>query len=132
VADWARSARALGATDLPTSQAELAEAIAACAPVLEPVPDELRAFLSAPPGLSRPEALFYDGLAGGAALLVSPTIAPLADVRGRGGHGVRERARLGLTRTQLRVFQVALGPRSPSEDAARWRLGRGPAPSWVA
>ena len=131
VADWARSARALGATDLPASQAELAEAIASYAPVLEPVPDELRTFLSAPPGLSPPERLFYDGLAGGAALLVSPTIAPVAEVRGRGGHGARERARLGLTRAQLRVFQLALGPRSPSEDAARWRLGLGPAPDWA-
>ena len=131
VREWARSARELGATDLPATQAELAEAIAACGPVLQPVPDELRAFLSAPPGLSPPEALFYDGLAGGAALLVSPTIAPLAEVRGRGGHGARERARLGITRTQLRMFQLALGPRSPSEDAARWRLGLAPAPAWA-
>ncbi|GAB2909874.1 hypothetical protein GCM10027047_05080 [Rhodococcus aerolatus] len=132
VREWARSARELGATDLPESQDELAEALAGYADVLEPVPDDLRAFLSAPPGLSPPERLFYDGLAGGAALLVSPTIAPLADVRGRGGHGVRERARLGVTRAQLRVFQLALGAStSPSERAARWRVGTGPAPAWL-
>lgn len=131
VRQWARSARELGATDLPTTQAELAEAIAGYSPVLEPVPEDLRAFLSAPPGLSPPERLFYDGLAGGAALLVSPTIAPLADVRGRGEPGVRVRARLELAKAQLRVFQLALGPRSPSEDAARWRLGIGPAPAWA-
>lgn len=52
-------------------------------------------------------------------------------MRGRDGHGLREQARLGLTRAQLRVFQLALGPRSPSEDAARWRLGLGPAPAWA-
>ncbi|MEO6880241.1 MAG: oxygenase MpaB family protein [Mycobacteriaceae bacterium] len=131
VREWSRSARELGATDLPESQDELAEAIAAYADVLEPMPDELKAFLSAPPGLSRAESVFYNGLAGGAALLVSPTIAPLAEVRGRGGYGVRERARLGVTRAQLRLFQLAIGPRSPSEDAARWRLGLGAAPSWA-
>lgn len=44
VREWARSARELGATDLPTTQAELAEAIASYSPVLEPVPADLRAF----------------------------------------------------------------------------------------
>ncbi|WP_337062781.1 oxygenase MpaB family protein [Kineococcus sp. G2] len=38
VRDWARTARALGATDLPATEAELAGALAGCAPVLEPVP----------------------------------------------------------------------------------------------
>jgi hypothetical protein len=36
-----------------------------------------------PPGLSLPERIVYSGLSGGAALLVSPTIAPLAGVPGR-------------------------------------------------
>jgi uncharacterized protein (DUF2236 family) len=132
VREWARSARALGATDLPASEAELAEAIASYAPVLEPVPADLRAFLSAPPGLSLPERVVYAGFAGAAALLVSPTIAPLAGVPGRGGHGPAARGQLRLTRTQLRALQLVLGPRSPSEEAARWRLGTGPAPAWAA
>ena len=131
VAEWSRSALELGATDLPTTQDELAEAIASYADVLEPVPEDLRTFLAAPPGLSPPEKLFYDGLAGGSKLLVSPTIAPLAQVRGRGERGLRERARLELSKAQLRVFQLALGPRSPSEVAARWRMGIGPAPAWA-
>ena len=38
VGDWSRAAEALGATDLPRTEAELAEAVAAYAPVLEPVP----------------------------------------------------------------------------------------------
>ena len=127
VGDWARSAQALGATDLPTTQAELGEAIAAYADVLEPVPDTLRAFLQAPPGLSPPEQLFYRGLAGGAAHLLSPVLAPLAQVPGRGAGS----ARLALTKVQLRALQVVLGPYSPSEEAARYRLGTGPRPSWA-
>ena len=39
VGQWQRSAAALGATDLPTTAAELAEALAALEPDLEPVPD---------------------------------------------------------------------------------------------
>ena len=72
VGEWARSAEALGATDLPTTESELAEALAEYAPVLEPVPADLLTFLSAPPGLSLPERIVYSGLSGGAALLVSP------------------------------------------------------------
>ncbi|HVM27783.1 MAG TPA: oxygenase MpaB family protein [Mycobacteriales bacterium] len=128
VADWTRAAAELGADDLPTSEAGLAEALRAYSPVLEPVPAELRAFLSAPPGLSRPERLFYRGLAGAAAHVLSPTVAPLAGVPGRGRGGA---VRLALARAELRALQLALGPRSPSEDAARWRLGLGPAPAWA-
>ncbi|CAA9350600.1 MAG: hypothetical protein AVDCRST_MAG07-2978 [uncultured Frankineae bacterium] len=132
VGQWSRSAQALGAADLPSNEAELAEAIAAYAPVLEPVPAELRAFLSAPPGLSPPERVFYAGLAAAAELLVSPTLAPLAAVPGRRRRGARERAQLALTTAQLRGLQLALGPYSPSEQAARFRLGTGAAPAWVA
>ncbi len=128
VGAWRRSAQALGATDLPATQAELAEVLASYARVLEPVPDELRAFLKAPPGLSPPERLFYRGLAGGAAYLLSPVLAPLAQVPGRGRGG---RARLALTRAQLRGLQLALGPYSPSEQAALWRLRTGPRPPWM-
>ncbi len=128
VGQWQRSAAELGATDLPTTEAELAEALAAYAPVLEPVPADLRTFLSAPPGLSRPEQLFYAGLARGASLLISPTIAALAGVPGRGSGG---RASLALTRVQLRALQLALGPYSPSEEAARYRIGTGQAPHWL-
>ena len=132
VGQWQRSAARLGASDLPGSEAELAEALRAYAPVLEPVPPDLRTFLSAPPGLSRPEQLFYAGLSRAASVLVSPTIAPLAGVPGRGlqGAGSGRRAQLAFTRVQLRGLRLALGSDSPSEEAARFRLG-GPAPSWA-
>jgi len=130
VGQWQRSAAALGATDLPTTAAELADALTALQPDLEPVPQHLRSFLSAPPGLSRPERLFYAGLVRSAGLLLSPTIAPLAGVRGRGDHTARDRAELALIRTQLRGLRLVLGAYSPSEEAARHRLGSGPAPSW--
>lgn len=131
VGEWARSAQALGATGLPTTEAELAEALAEYSPVLEPVPADLLTFLSAPPGLSLPERTVYSGLSGGAALLVSPTIAPLAGVPGRTAQGLSERGQLTVTRLQLRALGLALGGSSPSEHAARWRLGLGPAPDWA-
>jgi uncharacterized protein (DUF2236 family) len=131
VGDWRRSAAELGATDLPSTEAELSEALAAYAADLEPVPAELRTFLSAPPGLSAPEQLFYTGLSRSAALLVSPTIAPLAGVPGRGRRRLTDRAQLRITRLQLQALQLALGSRSPSEQAARYRIGTGPAPSWA-
>jgi len=131
VGEWARSAEALGATDLPTTRAELAEALADYAPVLEPVPPHLLAFLSAPPGLSAPERVVYSGFSGAAALLVSPTIAPLAGVPGRSEPGLADRGQLAVTRLQLRAMGLALGSSSPSEQAARWRLGLGPAPDWL-
>jgi hypothetical protein len=84
VSEWARSARALGADDLPGSQAELVQALASCRSVLEPVPAELRQFLTAPPGLGPPEQIFYRGLTSAAALLVSPTIAPYTGTPGWG------------------------------------------------
>lgn len=128
VGEWARSATALGATDLPATAAELADALAGYRSVLEPVPGDLRAFLSAPPGLSGSERLFYRGLASGAALVVSPTLAPFAGVPGRPVTGA---VRLPATRAQLRALRLAVGDRSPSEQAARWRLGLGPAPGWA-
>ena len=131
VGTWSRTAGALGATDLPSTQAELADALAELGPQLEPVPPDLRTFLAAPPGLSRPEQLFYRGLSASAALLVSPTVAPLAGVPGRGQRSARARAQLRLTRAQLRGLRLALGAHSPSEEAARYRLGTGPAPSWA-
>jgi uncharacterized protein (DUF2236 family) len=131
VADWARSAQALGAGDLPRTEAELAEALAACATELAPVPADLRAFLAAPPGLGAAERVFYAGLSAAAGLLVSPSVAPFAQVPGRSVRGLAERGQLTVTRLQLRGLQLALGPRSPSEDAARWRLGLGPAPAWA-
>jgi hypothetical protein len=132
VAEWARSAQALGAADLPRTEGELAEALAASVPDLEPVPDDLRRFLAGPPGLGAAERLFYRGLSAGAGLLVSPAVAPFAGVPGRAAGGLAGRGQLRVTRSQLRALQVAIGPRSPSEDAARWRLGLGPAPSWAA
>jgi uncharacterized protein (DUF2236 family) len=131
VRQWQRSAEALGASDLPSSEDELAQALEAYAGELEPVPVELRTFLSAPPGLSLPEQVFYRGLAAGAGLLVSPTMAGFAGVPGRGDRSVRQRAQLQVTRSQLRGLQRALGPYSPSEQAARYRIGTGPAPDWA-
>jgi uncharacterized protein (DUF2236 family) len=132
VRDWTRSAEALGATDLPSTEAELGEALAEHAPGLEPVPADLLSFLAAPPGLSRPERAVYSGFTGAAARLVSPTIAPFAGVPGRSGRRPPDRGRFARTRLQLRAMQLALGGSSPSEQAARWRLGLGPAPSWAA
>ncbi|SFP74775.1 Uncharacterized conserved protein, DUF2236 family [Geodermatophilus dictyosporus] len=129
VGEWARTARELGATDLPGTAAELAEAIAAHRSELAPVPDDLRAFLAAPPGLSPPERVFYRGLSGAAAHLVSPTLAGCAGVPGRGRGGTPQ---VTATRLQLRGLRLALGSYSPSEQAARWRLGLGPAPAWAA
>ena len=131
VAEWARSAQALGAGDLPRTEAELAEALAACAPELASVPDDLRAFLSAPPGLGAAERVFYAGLSAAAGLLVSPSVAPFAQVPGRSARGLAERGQLTVTRLQLRGLQLELGPRSPSEDAARWRLGLADPPPWA-
>jgi uncharacterized protein (DUF2236 family) len=128
VGEWARAARELGATDLPTTAAELAEALAAYRPELRPVPDHLREFLAAPPGLSAPERLVYRGLSGAAAYVVSPAVAGCAGVPGRGRGGA---AQLAVTRVQLRALRLALGSHSPSEEAARWRLGMGPAPAWA-
>ena len=128
VADWARSAEELGATDLPRSAAELADALAAHRPQLAPVPDALRAFLAAPPGLSAPERVFYRGLSGAAGHLVSPALADCAGVPGRGQGGA---AQVAVARAQLTALRLALGDRSPSEQAARWRLGLGPAPDWA-
>lgn len=128
VGEWARAAEELGATDLPSTAAELAEALRAHRSELRPVPDHLREFLAAPPGLSAPERLVYRGLSGAAAHVVSPTIAGCAGVPGRGRGGA---AQLAVTRAQLRALRLALGRFSPSEEAARWRLGTGPAPSWA-
>jgi uncharacterized protein (DUF2236 family) len=130
VGEWARSAVALGATDLPTTESELAEALVEYARELEPVPTDLLAFLSAPPGLSLPERVVYSGLSNAAALLVSPTVAPLAGVPGRAERALPDRGQLTVTRLQLRAMSLALGRSSPSEQAARWRLGLGPAPDW--
>ncbi len=131
VREWSRAARELGATDLPASRAELDEAVRGYAPVLEPVPAELRAFLAGPPGLSPPERLFYRGLARAAEHVLSPVLAPGAEVPGRGSGRGAGRVPLAVARVQLRGLQLALGPRSPSEEAARWRLGLGPQPSWA-
>jgi uncharacterized protein (DUF2236 family) len=131
VADWARSAEALGASDLPSTQAELGDALAACVPDLEPVPADVRSFLSAPPGLGAAERVFYAGLSAAAGLLVSPSVAPFAGVPGRSARGAAEVGQLAVSRWELRALGVALGSQSPSEEAARWRLGLGPAPSWA-
>ncbi|WP_432487495.1 oxygenase MpaB family protein [Kineococcus sp. SYSU DK018] len=130
VRDWARTAQALGVTDLPASEAELAEALAGFAPVLEPVPADLRRFLLAPPGLTRAEAPFYAGLTAAAELLLSPVLAPSAGAPGRAARGPGERLRLAATRTQLRALRAVTG-REPWEQAGRYRTGTGLRPDWL-
>ncbi|WP_334685941.1 oxygenase MpaB family protein [Arthrobacter sp. CAN_A2] len=131
VSDWSRSARTLGAEDLPVNRRELTEALCALEPDLEPVPAELLTFLSAPDGLNRAERIFYSGIASAGALVISPSVAPLAGVPGRGDRSLANRLRLQRTRLQLRAFQLALGPHSPSVDAARYRLGLAGRPDWL-
>ncbi|NAZ75109.1 DUF2236 domain-containing protein, partial [Kineococcus sp. T13] len=101
VAQWARSARALGAQDLPTSAAELAAALEGFRPQLEPVPRSLLRFIAGPGGLGAGERLFYAGLASAAGHLVSPAVADLAGVPGRGRGGAGAAWRLRRTRAQL-------------------------------
>lgn len=132
VADWARSAAALGASDLPSTEAELSDAIAAEAPGLGPVPADLRQFLLGPPGLVPAERVFYLTLARAGSLLLHPALAPYAQVRGRGRRGTLGRAQLGAVRGELVGMHLLLGRHSPSEAAARYRLGRGPAPDWLS
>ncbi|GAB3471149.1 hypothetical protein GCM10027519_45820 [Kineococcus endophyticus] len=133
VADWARSARALGALDLPTSRRELAEALHEQRPGLVPVPDDLRAFITGPTGLGRAERLVYRRIARAGSLVLSPTLADLAGVpgRGRSSTSARLRRELAAARVSLKALRLALGPHSPSERAARYRLGRGPRPEWL-
>lgn len=133
VADWARSAQALGAQDLPTSRSELAEALHEHRPGLVPVPDDLRTFITGPADLSRVERLVYRRIARAGSLVLSPTLADLAGVPGRGASSTSHRLRLELaaSRASLRSLQIALGPHSPSERAARYRLGLGPRPDWL-
>ena len=136
VSQWRRPAIELGATDLPATAGELSEALYALRDSLEPVPADLRTFLGAPPGLSRPEKLFYGNLVRAAGLLLHPAVAPLAGTPGREGHGgpparLGARAQLTITRTQLRTLRGLLCPAGPSEEAARWRLGTGPMPTWM-
>lgn len=132
VADWARSAEALGATDLPTTAQELVDAVAAERPLLGPVPRDLRAFLAAPPGLGLAERAFYLGLVQASGAVLHPALAPLAGVPGRSGGlpGQREVALLAA-RVQLQALRAAVGPSGPSQEAARYRLGVAPAPRWL-
>ena len=62
----------------------------------------------------------------------SSAVAPFARVPGRSARGRAEIGQLAVSRWELRALGVALGSRSPSEEAARWRLGLGPAPAWAA
>jgi uncharacterized protein (DUF2236 family) len=131
VADWARSARELGATDLPSTEAELTDAIAAEAPTLGPVPAGLRSFLLGPPGLEVAERAFYATLVRAGSLLLHPALADYAAVPGRGRQRARGRAELVGVRTELVGMHLLLGRYSPSEAAARYRLGLGPRPDWL-
>lgn len=131
VSDWARSAEALGATDLPRSARELDEALAAQRPYLADVPDRMRAFLLDPPGLTVPERLFYSTLSAAGGLLVSPHVAPFARVPGRRAFAPVRRPVLAGVRLELAALHLALGRFSPSEEAARYRLSLAPAPEWL-
>ena len=131
VADWARSAQALGATDLPTSADELDEAVRAMAPQLGPVPADLRAYLLDPPGLGLAERAFYATVAAGGSLVLHPTLARLAGAPGRDvlpRSGVRRLQAAGV-RAELAALRLVLGQRSPSEEAARTRLAQAAGPA---
>ena len=133
VGEWARSARALGATDLPTTRVGAGRGAGGVRP-------RAGARAGGPAGRSSPHrrdsaprsGSSTPGFSGAAALLVSPTIAPLAGVPGRSARALPDRGQLVVTRLQLRAMNLALGGSSPSEQAARWRLGPGPAPDWAA
>lgn len=132
VAEWAASALALGALDLPVTARELDEAIRAEAAVLEQVPARMRTFLAVPPGLGLTEAALYLVLARGAGALLHPSLAGLVGALGRDSRLVGEvdRRASGL---QLAVLRRAVGPGpSPGEQAARYRLGLAPAPPWLS
>ncbi len=131
VADWARSAQALGATDLPTSADELDQAVRAMAPELQPVPSDLRAYLLDPPGLGAAERAFYATVAAGGALVLHPTLAPLAGAPGRADprRSRVRRVQVAALRTELAALRLVLGQRSPSEEAARTRLGQAAGPA---
>lgn len=131
VADWARSAQALGASDLPTTRRGLTEALHDLEPHLEPVPADLLGFIADPTGLNRLERTFYGELGRAAHRVVSPSVARFAQVPGRADRSLAARARLRGARLELRALQLALGPFSPSEHAARYRIGVAPAPEWL-
>lgn len=125
VGDWARSAIALGATDLPTDATELDEAVRAVRGELEPVPESLRAYLHAPPGLGLAERPFYATLTRAAGRLLHPALAPLAGVPGRESLASRQaRLEVAAVRAELVGLQLVLGGSSPSEQAARTRLAQ--------
>ncbi len=131
VREWACTAEQLGATDLPFTASELHEAITELTPQLAPVPDGLRSFLLAPPGLSAAERAFYLTLARAGGRLLHPALAPRARVPGRDDRGARARAELAAMRTQLAALHLVLGRYSPSEEAARWRLDPSARPAWA-
>lgn len=133
VADWARSAAELGATDLPATAAELELAITALRGELGDVPESLRSYLRSPPGLGLAERAFYASLARAGRLLLHPVLAPLARVPGRAAlqRSPRARGELLAVRAELVALQAVLGGRSPSEQAARFRLGLAPVPPWT-
>ena len=130
VAEWAVTAERLGAVDLPHTREELYDAIAALAPELAPVPADMRRFLTSPPGLSPAERAFYTTLVRAGRQLVHPTLAPLAGVPGRRGSG--RSLELQAVRLELQALHLALGSRSPSEEAARYRVGLSPKPEWLS
>ncbi|MEZ0166839.1 oxygenase MpaB family protein [Kineococcus sp. LSe6-4] len=134
VADWARSAHALGAQDLPMSRSGLAEALAEQRPGLTPVPADLRTFLARPAGLAGTERLVYGRIARAGALVLSPALADLAGVPGRARATASpvHQGELAVARSSLRALRLALGPYSPSEHAARHRLGLAPPPPWLS
>ena len=132
VRDWARSAQALGAEDLPASARELDEALAEVVVDLQTVPDDMREFLLSPPGLGGAEQVFYASLSAAGGLLVSPHVARFARVPGRSALSPVRRTALFAVKRELALLHLALGRYSPSEEAARYRLSLGPAPDWLA
>jgi uncharacterized protein (DUF2236 family) len=123
VAEWASSARLLGATGLPASQAELRDQIEQFRSDpgfgRAPMTADVAAFLRAP-GLPLAFRGPYQVLSLAAAATLDPRDAELLGLPQRPG---AVRAASGL----LDMLQWALSSTSPAERAARVRLGLDPA-----
>ena len=133
VGEWARSAQALGATDLPDHGVGAGRGaggvrLRAGAGAGGPADLPLRPAGAEPPGADRLLRPLRRGCAPGL-----PHHRPAGRRAGPDpGAGSPDRGQLAVTRLQLRAMALALGGSSPSEQAARWRLGLGPAPEWDA
>ncbi len=120
VADWARAAKPLGLNDPPRSEEELKRQLAGFDDDIEGGPDarEVARFIMNPP-LPLATRPAYAVLAAGAIATLEPRQRELLGLP----HVPGPPARLAVSGL-LGGMRLALGPRSPSEEAARTRLTR--------